>query len=214
FVASVQRGPEALLLAAFDPKKPGNPAGKGQSMRYESIWATFVLPDSVELWDAHGRLSTNGIKQNLDADTLFLRFGGTAAALRFVLARDDEGRPARLVLAHDGDSVGAQRFTAILAEGKPRRRVVAAVWIRATEGLADDAAFADFRRTCLETSRQSTASIEQDRVSVTVPGVAAPLKLTVDLKKNERLAIEDADPALKHGILNVNGRDLGADCLK
>jgi hypothetical protein len=46
-----------------------------------------------------------------------------------------------------------------------------------------------------------------------VPGLAAPLKLSVDLRTEKRLVIEGADPATQTGILNVNGRDLGAALL-
>jgi hypothetical protein len=46
-----------------------------------------------------------------------------------------------------------------------------------------------------------------------VPGLSAPLKLSIDLHKDRRLAVEGADPAMEHGILNVNGRDIGTPCL-
>jgi hypothetical protein len=50
-------------------------------------------------------------------------------------------------------------------------------------------------------------------VDLSVPGLAAPLKLSVDLRTEKRLAIEGADLAAQTGILNVNGRDLGAALL-
>jgi hypothetical protein len=214
FVASAQRGPEALLIAVYNPSSAVNPAGKGQPMDYTGVQATFVLPAPVELWDAHGPLATDATEQILADDSpLFLRYGGTAAMLHFVLASDDRGQPAKIMLVRDGLAVGAQRLTAVLADGTPRGRVTAAVWVRATEGVADDAAFAAFRRDCLEAIAHSAATIDGDRLDVAVPGLSAPLKLSLDLHKEQRLAVEGADPAMEPGILNVNGRDLGTPCL-
>jgi hypothetical protein len=214
FVASVQRGPETLLVAVYDPSSAINPAGKSQPMHYAGVAATFVLPATVELWDARGPLAADATEQTLAGDDpLFLRYGDTAAMLCFVLARDDRGQPAKIILVRDGLAVGAQRLTAVLASGTPRGRVTAAVWVRAIEGLADDAAFATFRHACLEAVSHSATTVDGDRLDVAVPGLSAPLKLSVDLRKKQRLAVEGADPAMEHGILNVNGRDLGTPCL-
>ncbi len=132
FVASVQRGPEALLIATFDPASAINPAGKSRPMNYAGVWATFVLPAAVELWDAHGALAADATEQTLaNHDPLFMRYGDTAAMLHFVVARDDRGQPAKILLVRDGLAVGAQRLTAVLASDTPRGRVTAAVWVRA-----------------------------------------------------------------------------------
>jgi hypothetical protein len=97
----------------------------------------------------------------------------------------------------------------VLAEGQPRGQVLAAVWVRAAEGL-DESAFAAFRRAALGANEHVVAGIDGDRVDVSVPGLAAPLQLRADLRRGQRLATEGADPALQTGILNVNGRNLGA----
>ncbi|HXC01905.1 MAG TPA: hypothetical protein VNU49_04575 [Opitutaceae bacterium] len=214
FVASVQRGPEALLVAVYDPAYAINPAGKSQPMHYAGVGATFVLPSGVELWDARGPLAADATEQALAGDSpLFLRYGNTAAMLRFVFTRDDRSRPAKIMLVRDGLAVGAQRLTAVLAGSAPRGRVIAAVWVRATEGLANDAAFTAFRRDGLEAVAHSAATVDGDRLDIAVPGLSAPLKLSIDLHKDKRLAVEGADPAMEHGILNVNGRDIGTPCL-
>jgi hypothetical protein len=79
----------------------------------------------------------------------------------------------------------------------------------AAEGL-DEALFAAFRRAFLAADRQSSARVEGECVDLSVPGLAAPSRLTVDLRTEKRLAIDGADPAAQTGILNINGRDLGA----
>ena len=90
--------------------------------------------------------------------------------------------------------------------------MLAAVAVRAAEGL-DDSSFAAFRRACLADGPQSSVRVEGERVDLAVPGLAAPLRLSVDLRTENRLALEGADPAVLTGILNVNGRDLGAALL-
>ena len=79
--------------------------------------------------------------------------------------------------------------------------------------INDDAAFAAFRRECLEVSARAVAMLNGDRAEVSLPGLAAPLKLAADLRKEERAVIEGADPAMQYGILNINGRDVGAALL-
>jgi hypothetical protein len=215
FVCSVQRGAEALLLAACDPAKARNPAGGKTPIEYAGVWATFVVPAAAELSTADGPLARDASEVSLGTDsTLFLRYGETAAAIRFVLARNDAGLPARILVAHDGAKVGACRLTAVLADDAPRGRVVAATWVRAAEGLKSEAAFAAFRRTFLEADAHASAKLEGDRAEIIVPGLAGSLKLVADLRKEERLIVEGADPAMQRGILNVDGRDLGAACLR
>jgi hypothetical protein len=156
FVASVQRGPEVMLLAAFTP------GGKGRPADGDGIGATFVLPLAAEVWEGDRSLPppTAATGQPLAAGApLFLRYGDVAAMIRVMLARNDSGRPARLLLARDGQVCDAQRVTAQLADGPPQGPVLAAVWVRAAEGL-DEASFAAFRRACLAAGLQSSARIE------------------------------------------------------
>lgn len=210
FAASVQCGPEALLLAAYDP------AGKGKPASYAGVWATVVLPTAVKLWTGDRLLEPNAasIERPVAAGTpIFLRYQDTAAMIRFVLALDDVGQPAKLVLAREGDTLGAQRLAAVLAEGRPRARVMVALWVRAAENLDDDG-FASFRQACLQANQGALPRIAGDRLDVSVPGLVAPLHIAVDLRSGKRLAIEGADPAMEAGILNVNGRDLGGVLLR
>jgi hypothetical protein len=213
FIASVQRGPEALLVAAYNPATARNPIGGKAPITYESVNANFVLPAAAELWDAHGPLAA-GETVSLSANSpLFLRFQTTAAALAFVVTRDDTGQSASLAVVRDGEKVGAARLTATLAPGAPRERVLAAVWVRAAEDITSDAAFATFRTDFLRAAARTKISSRADALDLTVAGTSAPLHLSVDLAHEKRLAAEGADPSQQSGILVVNGRDLGAGLL-
>lgn len=213
FIASVQRGPEALLLASYDPATARNPIGGKTLIVYDGINANFVLPAAAELSDAHGPLAGGETVALAENSLLFLRYQDTAAALAFVVTRDDAGQPARIAVVRDGAKVGAARLTATLAEGKPRGSVLAAMWVRATEGIGSDEAFAKFRADFLRASERTKISLTGDTLDISVAGLAAPLRLSADLAHEKRLAIEGADPAPQVGILVVNGRDLGAALL-
>jgi len=213
FVTSVQRGPEALLLAAYDPATARNPIGGKSPIAYHGIGATLVLPAAAELWDARGPLAA-GETVALPANSpLFLRYHDTAAALAFVLARTDTGQPATVSVVCDGAKVGAARLTAVLAGGTPRGRSLAAVWVRAAEGIADNESFAKFRADFLRASERTKVDLVGDTLDVSVAGLAAPLRLSADIAREKRLAAEGAEPAPPSGILVVNGHDLGAALL-
>jgi hypothetical protein len=210
FVASVQRGPEAVLLAQFDP------AGKGAPRPCASVLSNFILPAAVELWDAHGRLTAAAEAAPVelrDAPMVFLRTGDTAAALCFLRADDDRGGPAKLEWARDGRAYGAQRLTAVNAAAPPRAPVLTVVWVRAAEGL-DDAGFAAFRTRFIADHRQARVNRDGPVVEVRVPGLSGELRVSANPAQQTRIAIAGDDPALRTGILNVNGRDLGADVLR
>ena len=213
FIASVQRGPEALLLVSYDPATARNPVGGKTPIIYDGVGATFVIPAAAELWDARGPLAAGDTVPLAAGSPLFLRSQDTAVAISFVLTRDDAGHSATVVVARDGAKVSAQRLTAVLAEGTPHARLLAAVWVRAAEGLANDEAFTAFRRDFLAATGKTKVTDSGDRVDLTVSGLASPLHLSVDVRRAERLAVEGIDPALQSGILNVDGRDVGAAAL-
>ena len=66
----------------------------------------------------------------------------------------------------------------------------------------------------LPSSARADARVDGDRVEVEVPGLQGRLRLVANPHTLERIASEGADPALQQGVLNVNGRDLGAALLK
>ena len=214
FIASVQRGPEALLVASYDPAKARNPAGGRAPIAYAHVWANFVLPATAQLFDAHGPIA-NAPSVALASDSpLFLRFGETAAMLMFVVTQDETGRAAPPVVVRDGAKINAQRFAAVLADRTPRGRVTAAVWVRAAEGITTDESFAAFRAGCLRARDQVAIQSGAGRsLDVRVPGLLAPLQVSVDLEPARRLALEGGEPAMAEGILTLDGRDVGSALL-
>jgi hypothetical protein len=214
FIASVQRGPEALLVASYDPAKARNPAGGKAPIEYAHVWANFVLPATAQLFDARGPIDRS-LSVALAADSpLFLRFGATAAMLMFVVTQKDDGVASPPVVVRDGANINAQRFTAVLADRTPRGRVTAAVWVRAADDIVSDESFATFRADCLrDRDRMAVASGAGRSLDVRVPGLLAPLRVAVDLEPERRLALEGGEPEMEIGILTFDGRDVGAALL-
>ncbi len=212
FIASVQRGSEVLLVASYDPARARNPAGGRSPIAYTGVEATFVLPASASLFDDRGPLPADSHVTLTRRTPLFVRHGDVAAALLFVLAKNDVGEPARLSVARDGTYVGAQRFSASLADEAPERPVIAAVWVRAEEGINSDAAFDAFRASALAAANAARSSWGE-HVEVSIPGASAPLRIVLDPSHDKRLTIEGADQAADAGILSVNGRDIGGPLL-
>lgn len=103
----------------------------------------------------------------------FLPLALVAGCVGFLPAAS--GQTAALVWTGDARSYGGQRLTAVLAEGQPRGRVLAAVWVRAAKDLAESA-FAAFRRALRRANEHVVAGMDGDRVDVRVPGLAAPLQ--------------------------------------
>lgn len=214
FVASVQRGPEALLLAWYDPATARNPAGGKAPIAYQDIEATFVLPTAATLFDAEAPLASDA-KITLPSDQpLFLRHGHMAAALMFVATRTDRGTTAPVTVVRDGGTTPAQRLSATLVSGTPTGPVLVAVWVRAADNITSDAEFAAFRTQALASARSAKASVAPNRIEVSISGAASPLRLVVDPTHEKRETIEGADAASEAGILVVNGRDVGGPILK
>lgn len=213
FVASVQRDSEALLVATYDPAHAKNPAGGKAPIEYKAVDATFVLPTAVQLFDATGRALASAKEVPLsERGLVFLRQGDVATALMFVDATDDRGMAAPVAVVRDGAAVGAQRLTAVLARGTPRRAVSIAIWVRAAEGIGSDAQFAAFRNAFVASAERARVRKGKD-YDVMVAGAASPLRIVLQPQHAKRVAVEGADPAADAGILSVNGTDVGGPIL-
>ena len=210
FLASVQRGPEVLLLASVDP-----------ASRLFQRWAPeptcllshLVLPANAGVW-----LGDTPVKPP-DASTqvpipqgsaAFLRFEDVAVGVRFVLATDGAGKAAPVCLANDGGSYGAMRLTCTHSPTAPTGRGTVALWVRAAEGL-DEAAFAAFRRAFA--AARAAVKADGGRIEVAVPGEKGSLRLAVDVTTEQRIACDGAEPGSEGCLLAVNGRDLGREIL-
>ncbi len=203
-VGTVQDHAEVLQVLSLDPMHARNPAGGSAPIVYAGVWATVVLPAQVQVWQ-RDHLAPPGAEIPLDpADTIFLRSGTTAAAIRFVYAQGEDGQPAEISLFRDGAKFGAWRLSALLSPGKPKRTVVAALWVRAAEGL-DDQQFARFRFDFNQASLEAHAAVKQHQLTVSVPGMMGQMAVTQDLEKRKTTAATGFDPAALKGILTVDG---------
>lgn len=207
FLASVQRGPEVLLVASADPANPKH------FMHHEDmagLFSHFFFPTNAGVWDASSPAPLPlGGRRDLPGDApVFLRSGDVAAGIRFVVRASPDGKPAPLVLIADGEKLGAARLTVEHTTSRPTARGTIGMWIRAAEGL-DDAAFAKFRAAF--SSARPEIRRDGDRWDIRVPGLQAPMRVAVDLAKEERVAIEGAEAGAEGALLAIDGRDLGRE---
>jgi len=211
FIAAVQRGPEVLHLAALDM----NAKNVGHAKEEVKLLAShLVLPAEVKVWSGDELLATpapDGKTNVAPERAVFLRYEDVAVGVRFVLAQDTAGKQAPVMLVNDGTKFGAQRLTVMHAEQNPAGRAIVALWVRAAEAL-DDAGFARFRKEF--GAAQPQAALEGHVLSVSVPGVAGPMRVKVDIAKGERLTIEGGEPGTEGLLLGVNGQDVGREILK
>lgn len=209
FLASVQRGPEVLLVAAADP------ANQKHFMHHEEIaglFSHFFFPTNASAWDTTSAspLPIEG-RREIDGDRpVFLRSGDVAAGIRFLVRTAPDGQPAPVALIADGDKFGAARLTVEHATSKPAARCVIGIWIRAAEGL-DDVAFAKFRTAFA--SAKPEVRRDGNRLDVRAQGLHGPMRVAIDLAKEERIAIEGAEPGADAALLAVDGRDIGRELI-
>lgn len=211
FVASVQRGPEVLLLASHASR-----AGTSGSVSWPltTLASNVVFPVEAGVYTADTVVEPPGAGKDRSlhaGEPVFLRFGEAVVGLRFVLALDTEGRPAPLRWIDDGREHGASRFACLHSVTAPQGRGTVAIWVRVGEGL-DGAAFADFRRKMAAVGAK--AEVEGDRIDITMDGLQGRMRLSVDVGKGERRVREGGEPAAEEAILWVDGRDLGREILR
>lgn len=211
FIASVQQGPEVLLLACADTENAGH-------LRYVPrpmcMLSHLVLPASGELWIANRRvrLDKEGDAMAVFAgQAVFLRQDKAALAIRVPLALDTAGNPASMSVVADGGKYGAMRLTITHSPDAPRGRGIVAVWLRAAEGIDNDKDFAAFRRSF---SALGSGTLEADRVELEVPGEKTKLRIVADVRSDKRIAIEGGQTLAKDCVLSVDGRDLGRKLLE
>ncbi|HPA17361.1 MAG TPA: hypothetical protein PLU30_06410 [Verrucomicrobiae bacterium] len=207
FLASVQRGPEVLLFATADPS---NPKHFMHHEQIDGLFSHFFFPTNASVWDATSAapLPLKG-RHELDGERpVFLRSGDVAAGIRFIVRTASDGKSAPLALIADGDKFGAARLTVEHAASKPAARGIIGIWIRAAEGL-DDAAFARFRAAFA--SSKVDVRHDGERLDARVQGLQCPLRVAVGVAKEERTAIEGAEPGAEAALLAVDGRDIGRE---
>ena len=211
FLTSVQRGPEALLLASIDTDSPSY---KRYAPTANTLLSHLVIPAKVELWLGDKPLQAPGEGARVpipDGAPVFLRLKDVAVGVRFVLGLDTAGKAALVELVNDGVKYEAMRLTCVHAAANPKGRGTVAVWVRCAEGL-DDKGFAHFRSQFI--NAKATAEVKGAQVEVAVPGLLGPMRLVADLAAERRLVREGAEPGTGEYLLAVDGRDLGREILK
>ena len=209
FVASVQHGPEVLLLASADP------AGKTFQRRAPDptcLLSHLVVPSAVTLWrggPVNLRIAPAGQPTIPPGRPIFLRYKDVAVGIRFPLALDTSGKSVSAGVYADGGKHPVMRLTCVHAADRPTARGTVAIWVRAAEGL-DDAGFEKFRKAF---ARPAEVQVDGDRVEVVAPALAGPLRLVADVAKRQRIAVEGAEPGAADRLLAVNGRDVGREVL-
>jgi hypothetical protein len=180
FVVGAQRGPEVLLLAADDAAvmKSGSITNPTRC-----LLSHFVFPLCADVWVGDSLVKPPAPARPVDVppgETVFLRVGRMALALRFVVARDTAGGPAPVRWINDGSAHRASRLTAVHAEGPPTGVGCVVLWARGAEGL-DDAGFAAFRAA----ARAETMAVQVSGATVDV--ATCGMRLQADVVKRRRL---------------------------
>ncbi len=208
FLSSVQRGPEVLLLAHADPT---DRLFKARAPEPACLLSHFHFPADVGVWvgDMEMKPPDKAVPVP-EGGTVFLRFEDVAVGIRFVYATDTKGKPAPVAIVNDGGKYGAMRLTCTHSTTEPDAPATVAVWVRAAEGL-DEEAFAAFRESFAGATAR--AKREGDQIEVVVPGQAGDLRLLADVAKGERLACEGEEEGAREALLSVNGGDYGREIL-
>ncbi|MEK6795635.1 MAG: hypothetical protein AABZ39_12720 [Spirochaetota bacterium] len=136
--------------------------------------------------------------------TLIIRRGDAAAMLRPIYASTPDG-PAVFTLYNDGLRYGALRLTAQHDMHNTGKRVAAAFWAAAADGLSDDGRFAEFRKNAIA----GTASAERTGSELSLrAGAQGAFSLTADIEKGTVIRREGMRAEPEH-LLSINGIDVG-----
>jgi hypothetical protein len=213
FVATVQRGPEALQLLSADPLGPGSP-NRRDTLR--CFLTHLTIPAAATIWIDGVRVEPGTPKEPLLLDlkpgtVVSARLGDAIAALRLLHADVTPGetwtRPQiRLIEDKKGDET--RRLTIVHDRNAPRGRATIVAWLRVAEGL-DDAGFARFRRDFAA----AAAAVARDggTFRAAAAGLAGELRIEADVVKRARHILAGAEP--RPALLTVNGREVGREIL-
>jgi len=214
FIAAVQRGPEVLQALSIDP------AAKTRSKKDAPtcLLTHLTIPSAAEIWvdDQKVPPGTPAQPRLVPAGALVsVRLGAGALALRILYAdapgaKSGAPAPPEIQIIADQKNHPACRLTIVHDRNEPRGRATVVAWFRAADEVADDAAFATFRKNFA--AAKGSATLAGGVLTAQAASLdGAPLRLKADVLKSKRLRLEGATPA--PGILNVNGADLGAPIL-
>ncbi|MDR0901976.1 MAG: hypothetical protein LBM92_04315 [Opitutaceae bacterium] len=207
FVATVQRGPEALQLLSLEPLAPKSRHKPGE---LSCFMTHLVFPAGAEVWlgDKPARPGSPRNPAAVPAGApVYIKMGDAVVAMRILYAdTTGGGAPAPVYYIRDSSKAVASRVTITHDTKEPRGRATAAVWLRAAEGL-DAEGFKAFRRDFA--SARATASLDGGHFRAEAGGLAGPLRIEADVVKKIRLKLEGGEP--RPALLSVNGREVGRE---
>ncbi|HET7537105.1 MAG TPA: hypothetical protein VFJ90_11655, partial [Candidatus Didemnitutus sp.] len=203
FIAAVQRGPDVLQLLADDPFGAGS---KYHRDELSCFLTHLTVPATAELWAGEQPIqpgSPEHPRAIAPETSLFIRLGDAVIAVRFLLTRAADGKPAAVEFVENAPGSVARRLTVTHAASAVPGIGCVVVALRAAEHL-DAPAFVAFRRSFADTPQKAEISGNDLRASFGALGI------DVDLARRERRALTGGEP---DAVLAVNGRDFGKEIL-
>ncbi len=207
FLASVQRGPYALLVAST-----ANPnAFRLSGTNLTCLMSHWVLPADLPLWIGE-RPQPVGPDPRIvlpSPDTaIFVRDGDAAMAVRFLWGTGDD---SSVEIVRDGRDWNAQRLSWVHSRRPPAGVHAIATEIRVSEGLSDDA-FEEFRKRFV--FQKPNVTIQGSRVTIESADSASPIRLVADIERCERIQLDGAESWAADALLAVDGKELGRPILE
>ncbi|MDR2850289.1 MAG: hypothetical protein LBW77_07105 [Verrucomicrobiota bacterium] len=168
--------------------------------------------DSVWIGDTRVTLAgaTNPVPPGA---AVFLRQGTAAIGIRVPWTRGQDGAASPAALVDDGNAFGAARLTVTHAwlpsNRTDRAQAGAAFWLRVGSGLADDDAFAAFRRAFAGAPADVQAT--PTNLAIRVAGLARPLAVAGRAPFTDAAQTTPAPPAT---TLGLDGENVGRTILE
>lgn len=204
FIATVQRGPEALQLLSCEPVGPKSRHKPGD---LACFLTQLTIPAKAEIWIGGKKVRPGTTSKPLAVPagaTIGFRVGDAAAAIRILFSDTTNGAPAAIEIVEDSKKLPARRLTIIHDENDPRGRASTVVWMRVADNL-DEAGFAKFMGDFA--AAEGGARKENNIVYVSAAGLHGPMRIEADIAKQRRVALEGGEP--RPALLSVNGREVG-----
>lgn len=211
----VQRGEDALALVRYPAHVLDDPLVINLQSHF-----VFRTPEAI-LIDGHVfEIPNQSVwRRTLPAGTtLALKYRSAAIGIRVPWSRDQQGQPADLTLACDGDRWGAMRLTVehrrgdtLLKADEAAAESAALLWVRVAHGLKSDEAFVHWEE--VFRGAQAEVDMADDSAEFAVPGSAGPLSLHIT-QPSTPSSYAETTPAPPEGILEVDGIELGRPLLE
>ena len=224
FWAGAQRGPDALGLVVYREEDLNEPERTG-------LKSHFVFRrnhDGLFVGDRQVTFGDEGRRQApvLPGETVVVRYAAAAVGIRVLFARRRDGWAASTAVVDDGNSHGALRLSvdhdAIHDQGE---QAAACFWVRIGSGLADDAAFARWRRefTAAQPHVHVTHKVPMERAqnelrwlrhfAIRAPGVEGPVGIDFSESLAGMYRVRTLDPSPTDAILEIDGQPVGRQIL-